>query len=256
MFQQLRQHPNIWMPPIKELHFFDHLFCEENRKWTRWHIETCVRNLIKHEVKSGKINIEYLHYLTSLATGSMFDEKWYGKAFNRKAAENKTIGDITPEYCTIGKDGIRYLSKLLNNPKLLWLIREPVSRALSQLRMNVNRSIGTQTISEDVWMEHAKNPAITNRGNLSLYIPQWEEEFGQDKIFYLSFKDIARNPSDLLHKAENFLEVPKFDKYPDLDKVVHEGTKVDIPVAVIEYLSDQLKGEVDFLASKFGESFI
>jgi len=255
LFEQFRQHPQIWMPPIKELHYFDHLFCEENRKWTKWHIEQSAARIIKWHANNKKIDFEIINYISSLAIGSLFDEEWYGKAFDRKVAINKTIGDITPEYCAIGKDGIRYVSELLNNPKIIWLIREPVSRALSQLRMNVSRVYGAQPISEDIWMQYAKHSSIINRGNLSLYIPQWEEVF-PNNILFLFYKDIARDPFGLLQTAEIFLGVPHFNNYSSPDKVIHAGVKADVPVVVVEYLTKQLEGEIDFLKAKFGELFI
>lgn len=255
LFEQFRQHPHIWMPPIKELHYFDHLFCEENKKWTPWHIEQTVSRIIKYHAKTPKIDFEYINYVSSLASGKMFDEQWYGKAFDRKAADNKTTGDITPEYCTIGEEGIRYVSSLLNNPKIIWLVREPVSRALSQLKMNVSRVFGTQPLAVDTWMQYAKHSSIINRGELSVYIPQWEEVFGQDKILYLSYKDISRDPLKLLHTAESFLGVPEFNKYSSTGKVIHEGIKIDIPPTVIEYLTEKLQDEVEFLSHKFDKSF-
>jgi hypothetical protein len=256
LFEQFRQHPCIWMPPIKEIHFFDHLFCEDNRKWTLWHIQQSASHIIKYHAKAKKIDFEYINYISSLACGNVFDEQWYSKAFNRKAAQNKKIGDITPEYCTIGKEGVRYVAELLDQPKILWLIREPVSRALSQLRMNVSRTFGDNPISDDVWMQYAMHPSIINRGLLSVYIPEWEEVFSADKILYLSYKEISQNPVDLLRTTEKFLEIPAFENYASPNKVIHEGVKMNVPAKVTSYLNEQLAAERSFLISKFGEKFI
>ena len=89
LFEQIRQHPDIWMPPIKELHYFDHLYCEENRKWTKWHIEESAKRIIKIHASRPKIDLGYIKYIVSLTSGSMFDEAWYEKAFNRPNAKNK-----------------------------------------------------------------------------------------------------------------------------------------------------------------------
>ena len=37
LWVMLQKHSQIWFPPGKELHFFDHLYVNENRKWTRGH---------------------------------------------------------------------------------------------------------------------------------------------------------------------------------------------------------------------------
>ena len=35
--QMLGQHPQIWIPPFKEVQFFNHRFIPEHRKWIGWH---------------------------------------------------------------------------------------------------------------------------------------------------------------------------------------------------------------------------
>ena len=46
LFQQLTEHPALWLPTLKELHFFDHLFVPTNRRWTIGHIQTSARRAI------------------------------------------------------------------------------------------------------------------------------------------------------------------------------------------------------------------
>lgn len=36
----LGQHPQIWVPPFKEAHFFNHRFLPEQRYWIAWHYRT------------------------------------------------------------------------------------------------------------------------------------------------------------------------------------------------------------------------
>ena len=43
----LRAHPEVWMPPFKELHYFDHLYVPEHRAWTTWYIKNGVTQNLK-----------------------------------------------------------------------------------------------------------------------------------------------------------------------------------------------------------------
>src|SRR4051794_11487807 len=104
LFVQLQQHPQVWMPPVKELHFFDHLFVSENRKWTRWHIQSGVRKCLKWHINNvEKTDFGYVRYLADLAGRDLFTAEWYERAFDRPGAAGRKLGDITPEYSTISE---------------------------------------------------------------------------------------------------------------------------------------------------------
>ena len=44
LYAQLQSHPEVWMPPVKELQFFNHLYVPEHRAWTTWHIRQGAAN--------------------------------------------------------------------------------------------------------------------------------------------------------------------------------------------------------------------
>jgi hypothetical protein len=255
LFEQLRQNPDIWMPPIKELHYFDHLYCQENRVWTKWHLQQSVKLAIKNHLNQSKIDLHYIKYLTSIATSKIFTEQWYEKIFKRPAANKKITGDITPNYCTIGSEGISYVRSFLNQPKLIWLIRDPLQRALSQLRMNLSRQGNSNVADEAILWNAAREPSILNRGNLSKYIPEWESKFPHDKILYMPYKEISSNPLDFLNNVESFLEISHFDGYLSPEKIVHSTKKINIPESILDFLIDILQSENQFLTMRFGKDF-
>lgn len=48
--QQLRAHNSVWLPPMKEVHFFDYVDRPEFRKWITWHLRTTLRRELLKEV--------------------------------------------------------------------------------------------------------------------------------------------------------------------------------------------------------------
>lgn len=254
LFEQVIQHPNLWMPPIKELHYFDHLFCEDNRKWTRWHIEQSAKRLIRNHLAQSKIDFGYINYISSLASGVMFDERWYSKAFDRPLAKGRLLGDFTPEYCTIGIAGIKYMHQLLQSPKLIWLVRNPVDRFLSQLRMNLSRN-NTASFDGSSYMEYARDKSLINRGALSRYIVEWESIFSPLEILYIPYKMIALNPLAVLRDVENHLGIAGYDNYKAVNSIIHPTPKYEIPDSVVGYISALMEEETRFLKERFGKDF-
>lgn len=240
----LRQHPNIWMPPFKEVHFFDHLFIEQNRNWTLSHIKGSIRESLKWHLKKEKIDLTYFKYLVDIALVNPFTEEWYLRCFARKGANGKLIGDITPEYCTIPEEGILYIKKLLgSNLKLIYIIRDPLSRALSQLRMNVSRH-NKQKLTEKVWMDFASSYEIKQRGDYKTYIPRWKKHFASN-LLLVSYENIKKNPNNCLNNILVHLELYEYNFKKSKEKV-HETEKYKVPDKVISFIQRELKEQIEY----------
>ena len=247
LWTMLRQHPEIWMPPIKELHFFDHIYIPEHRYWTLYYINCCVENYLKLHVKTEKIDLSLLKYLVDLALSSCpFTEEWYRSCFARPEARGKLLGDISPDYCTISEEGVLYVKKLLSEElKIIYMIRNPFTRAISQLKMNLTRR-GEEDGTVDFWLAASKDPVIFQRGDYETYVPRWESIFPKLNILYI--------PYGLLRKTEEFLGISNH-QYEETEKRVNETKKAYVPQVAINYLKQLLAPQSEFLIKHFGEAF-
>lgn len=254
LFDKLSRHPQVWMPPLKELHYFDHLFVERNRRWTLWHIKTGVRRVIRwHVGNSDDFDLEHMKYLARLATEDVFTEKWYRLAFDHRAAYGRVNGDITPEYSTIPEIGIAYVRRLLGAAKIIYIIRDPVERALSQIRMAAMRRSITEA-DESEWLAIANEPDIENRGAYSVYIPRWSAAFAGDDLLFIPFQRISKEPLAVLREVERFIGVGEHE-YEGLRRKVHATAPIRVPDAVKLHLAKRLDSERRFIEASFGHEF-
>jgi len=255
LFSQLQEHPEVWMPPVKELHFFDHLFVPENRKWALDHIHKGVTGVIKWHINNvNPPDFEWLDYLVRLGSKDVFTEQWYRDVFDRPKAVGRVCGDITPEYSIITTDGIAYIKELLGHVRIIYLIRHPVSRAQSQVRMNMQRS----NISEPdmkTWLEFIHQEAVFNRGDYQTYIPRWKAIFPSDKILFIPFQNISLSPHEVMKQVEDFLGLERFAGFSGLNKPIHVSKKIDIPEDVQTAFEELFKDQVEFLKEEFDEEF-
>ncbi len=256
LYSNLVQHPSIWMPPVKELHFFNHVFVPEHRGWTRWHIHNGVNRAIKWHVENhDKVDLAFLKYLTDLGTEELFTEAWYRRAFERPGAHGKITGDITPEYSTIPRQGIAYLRQLLGAVKIIYIIRNPVDRALSQIRMNMERR-SIPKPNEEQWKEAIESWDVENRGDFKSYVPQWEAMFAPGDILFLNYLGLKSDPQATIRTVERFLGIEKYEGYADPNKVVHKTTKISIPDFVMKRLEEKFRPQTEFILERFGKDFI
>jgi len=246
------------MPPLKELHYFDHLYCKSSRSWSRWHVTQGIGRLLKQHAVANEqaIDFVYVRYLLNIVTEPMFTEVWYENIFQRPIAKGRIIGDITPEYCAIGDEGIRYVRHLLGGVKLIWLVRDPVERALSQVRMNAERHGLSGELSVREWLELAKAEDVLSRGDYRDYMPRWERVFGRDQLLYLPFKQIAWQPRQVLEAVENFLGAEHWAGYPAPDKKVHASRECVIPEPVSAFLEQEFRPQYQFLNDHFDSDFV
>lgn len=250
--EQLKTHPEVWMPPIKELHFFDYLYTEDTKSWGQWHLENHSAKLIRWHINHiDPPNLPYVRYLSELATQDTFSERWYRAAFDWVAAAGKVLGDVTPEYSTIGADGIAYVKRLLPDARVIYIIRDPVSRAMSQLRMNVSRA-GHQ-MDDQRWEAAVNDPALMDRGRYSSYIPAWQQAFG-DNLMLIPYRRLRNDPVQLLREIGAFIGVPDHS-YESPHSEIHVTDRIDVPADVAGQLQATMERERAFLRQHLGEQF-
>jgi hypothetical protein len=254
LFVQLARHPNVWMPPVKELHFFDHLYTERNHEWTTDHIRYGVRRALKAYLdRSGAIDWEYVRYLTDMATHKLFTKPWYLRCFDLQEAQGRICGDITPEYSTISAEGVQHVARMLPDVRVIYIIRDPVERALSQLRMNVERR-GVKP-AENLLLKMVDEPDIENRGDYTSYVPRWRARFGAEQLLVLPYGDIRADPRMTMRRVEQFIGASPFNGYV-YDERVHQTSKFVMPDAVVAKVHQRMARQSAFLAAEFGADFL
>lgn len=255
LYAQLQTHPEVWMPPVKELQYFNHLYVPEHRGWTSWHIrQGAAKALAYHVGRPEPPDFGYVRYLADLATRDPFTEDWYRRAFDRPGAHGRLVGDITPEYSTIPEAGLRHVRALLGAVKVIYILRAPLDRALSQLRMNVSRH-GPDRLTPEKWVEFADQWDIDNRGDYRAYVPRWKAHFAPADLLFLPYGRIAGDPVGLLREVEAFLGLTPQDDYPRLRERVHATGRLAIPAAIERRLAERLAPQAAFLAEEFGPAF-
>ena len=244
---------DVFVPPFKELHYFDYHFAPDSAKWAPQHIRKSVKDAIrKHVTATPDIDLDLIAYLIRAQGPHMFTRKWYGELFER-AAEGQKALDVTPEYSCISEDGVEFVQKFLPNTQFLYFVRDPLARAISQLRMNLKRRAKLPETKAE-WLWAAKMPVISVRGDYAGYVPRWREAFDEDRLLFMPFGMIAAAPEAFMARIESFLGMPPA-AYPNAAKKVHWAADIDIPDFVISQLAEATRPQRAFLEAEFGREF-
>src|SRR6266404_7759450 len=120
LYQQLDSHPDFWMPPLKELHYFDQLSRIQRSSSSRCRDERDLR---------------FLESMNSLSAKPYMDLEHYARLFEPKGP--LLSGDISPNYSTLSNEVIRRIVEYFPSLKVIFLARDPVERMWSHLFMAV-----------------------------------------------------------------------------------------------------------------------
>lgn len=253
--QMLGQHPEIWTPPFKEVQFFNHRFVEDHRKWLPWHFRRAKLNIQKRwDARGEQMPAELTAYLERVTRGEMFSNHWYKSVF-APAPEGARALDVTPEYSTLPEEGVAFVARFLPQAKFIYIIRHPVDRAISQLKMNLTRARRKPATLED-WLVEVEDPVLIDRGDYRTYVPRWNAHFGPDRLLYLPFGLIAREPLEVLRRVEGFLGLAPHD-YRDMGaKVFASDRSLSVPDPARARLREKLEPQFAFIEQAFGKEFV
>jgi sulfotransferase family protein len=190
LYQQLDSHPDFWMPPLKELHYFDQLSRVQRSSSPRCRDERDLR---------------FLESINSLSAKPCIDFENYARLFEPKGP--LLSGDISPNYSTLSNKVIRRIVRYFPKLKVIVLARDPVERVWSHLSMEVRYH---QIEAFDVTDIDEVNRNLLRRGMLlrsypSAVVARWKRYVHSDRFRIYFFDDLQRNPTELRRTILDFL---------------------------------------------------
>lgn len=194
----LRQHPELYLPETKELHFFD----KDDIDWTAPPYDTVLHS-----------------HFANAPPGSLW-------------------GEATPVYAYWPLTPCRIHAY---NPdmRIIIILRDPVGRAYSHWRMNVERSYETLDFSRairerraklfsDVEADRSPRYGYIERGFYAEQINRLLHYFQRNRIHFLTMYDLLNHRVTALDRICEFLGISRFSEHPDHNVVFSHANK-DLP---------------------------
>jgi hypothetical protein len=202
----LEQHPAVFISPYKELHVFDVMFAPQmsgqtrEKRFERLHL--LLDKILRGEpVDRGALTIALERYELSLG------ENAYLAYFRRYLRpEHRVMGEITPSYSLIPASGFRFVRDFLVKqnlkPKVVFVMRDPVERMYSQLRLN--QYMGVAQV-KDAYASALSTPGIMLRTRYDLTLANLESEFQPDELLVLFYEELFQ--AGALESICRFLDI-------------------------------------------------
>jgi hypothetical protein len=240
LYQQLNSHPDFWMPPVKELHYFDQL--------------SRVQRAAHPRCKDER-DLQFSKRLKSLSAQPGIDLAGYGRLFEPKGS--LLSGDISPNYSTLSPNIIRQIIGYFPNLKVIFLARDPVERVWSHLSMEVHYR---QIEPFDVTNIEEIDRNLLRRGMLlrsypSTVVARWKRHVHPEQFRLYFFDDLQSDPAELRRSILRFLGADP-EKPSDGKKTNHNiwsaMKKLPLTDQVRSHLAEFFKKELKTCAARLG----
>ena len=243
------QHPKIWLPALKEVHYFDAV--HEGKAYaatiaaTR---QTAALRAMEWTLQTKLAPEEKLDRIDCLVYSGLrtLSDDWYGNLF-RRAPEDSICGEITPEYALLPDKGVAHIARLRPDIKILLIMRDPIDRAWSALRMMQKRA---RLADFSDWQPESRGMKFIERADYMGTIQKFQRFLPASNILPLYFDDIEKTPRKFLRSVCNFLGVEfRRGNFKGLSNKTHEGEPREIDAATYRRLRNDLRPIYDTLVA-------
>ncbi len=144
LYRFLAAHPDCALRSIKELHFFDTVDDRKSRDFYLRDLarkaETIERRIAGAEAGEQSDHILHLADLRLYADIlESHDEAAYLSYLSDRRGAGRVVGDITPAYGLLPAQRLAHMARLTRDVRLVYLMRDPVDRLWSHVRMIARR---------------------------------------------------------------------------------------------------------------------
>jgi len=256
LWSNLKQHPEIWMPPRKELHYFDRdlsypspsflatdsLFerffsLAEHNVLFRKKAFMDIKNLLKSK-RYSDVSWYCKYYFAN------YNDEWYSSLFD---VNNSCIkGEVTPAYSILKREDIEHIKITFPDLKVILNLRNPIERAWSQVKFYKTRNIHNIKDEKDVLLSFIDSPLQTTRGDYLGIVRNWKEVFGENLSINL-YDTILEDPQGYMKNIYKFLGVKDNIKLFTTQRV-NKSIDMEMPLYIKEHLESRYKEDIKILS--------
>ncbi|MBP1838708.1 sulfotransferase family protein [Formosa algae] len=206
IYQYLSQHPEIFLPNVKEIHYYSDA--------------------------TSKVDFDFIKPKKNKTyhTKVIKDKKTYNSLFENATTETY-LGDCSPSYF-YDKKAARKIFNDYPKAKIIVVLRDPIDRAYSQYLMERRLGIEANDNFLDALKSDFQNTKQRIWGIDHLYVDhgmyyhqlqEYRKFFRDDQILCVSFQDLTKDTEKSLKEISRFLEIDS--NFPFELEIVHNKYK-------------------------------
>ena len=217
---QLSNHPKAWVPPYKELHFFDS--SPDYTSPDTFAIKSPFARLAAFRFWNGNDYLKLRRTLAATLRGDFsaawwwwkvligyYSDEFYREIFPRDVFS--AIGEITPSYSILVPQDIQRIYDVNPDMKFVFMVRDPIDRIWSALRYNIGRgnlkidAKDVESMIQHMRDQKGNDAARPMRGEYLTTLRNYLKVFPPENILIGFYDAIQQDPEGLLKDVGEFL---------------------------------------------------
>lgn len=265
LHNMLQRHPQTWVPPIKELHYFDRheyyptlrtIYASPLKRWTSRN--TVIRNAHRQELKQLLRAIQHKNWgetiwLIKWLTGH-YSDSWYRNLFPSQSSDYIT-GEITPAYAMLTRQHIQDMLDCCPEAKFIYLIRHPVDRAWSAIKFLIARGyVASFDLNNlDQVKQMLATPSLKLQGQYAQTLSDFTQVLPKGRLLVGFYDAISDNPTGLMNDITQFLNIePLAAEQLDTRTRFNPSPSKPMPQDLKDYMYELYQPELDAIAETLG----
>lgn len=250
----LATHPDLFVTPVKEIHYFDHVagitehLSDKKRRsrfrkyhqrlWTQW------GRFREHKSQWGW----YRHYMSS-----PIDDRWYRGLFQHRG-EKRFAGEITPEYAILGTKGLAHIKRLAPDARVIFIMRNPVARTWSQVLHQCRvRGLDANRQSTEAIVAMLTEQRFGELGDYAATLDDMAATFRPDQTLALFYEDVHQDRQKALEQVCRFIGTSfSPDYFSELGRRFNSSQEAALPDPVRSHLRKIYRPQVEAVRRRVG----
>lgn len=207
LYDQVQLHPDFWMPPVKELHYFDRkrpsVRAIKLAKQAAADLSLLNRRRAKRYFRLlDQRDIDFLEAYAALPWGEL-DLDAYAALFAEKG--DKLTGDITPDYSVLRPDAVARIASRFPEAKVVFIARDPVERVWSHLVMHMRKGDISRDLPVEAMIRLVGKRFVARRTYQTEIVSRWRRYVPEDRFGLFFFDDLIADAEGLRARILTFL---------------------------------------------------
>jgi hypothetical protein len=203
LYHYLAQHPEVYLPPIKETNHFaardisEKDFLKTYAQDVKIDLDKYIRGGMKETIHIAHVN----------------EDRHYAALFSNVSNES-AVGEISNSYM-ICPSSAQAIYDFNPDARILVVLRNPIRRAWSQYLMNLREAKSDDSnFIQEMEKDHAQNPKgwgvnhqYLELGKYAKQLKRYFNLFGKDRVMPIFFEDYKKKPGEVLSEMCRFLNI-------------------------------------------------
>jgi hypothetical protein len=248
----------IFMPAIKEIHYFSQIYNSDGdvRNYGpahRIHQAKDVKDYLASKPSLGCKDKSTLAQIEHLVSAEV-DDEWYAQVF-APARDDQVCIEVCPSYMNMPEAAVQHVLRLNPTVHLLAIVRDPVERCWSHIRMHIMQGLLGHDLSGivnggvDLW------PYLFYTDYAGA-LGRWRSYSAPGQLKLILYDQVLAEPNAVLEDVYSFAGLPKPRPTPEraLRREVFKGGDLKLPPDVRKKLLEELEPQYEYLRSCFPDT--